>query len=74
MDILDNLPWSPSVIVHSGHGIQAHWKLREVLEFDTESGRKDAVLLVKKFQAYIRSIFMTKGWTVDSVHELAVID
>jgi hypothetical protein len=71
MGILEGLRWPPSMLIHSGHGLQAHWLLREILDTSTEDARIQAKLLVQRFQAYVRSLFLKKGWTLDSVHDLA---
>jgi len=70
LEIIDQVPWQPTMTIHSGHGLQMYWRLRETYEINTDDDRDKASLLVKRFQRFIRSLFISRGWTVDSTHNL----
>lgn len=61
----------PSVVIHSGHGLQAWWLFREPWYFDSDEERQRAVALIRDWQATIRFAAARHGWTVDSTHDLA---
>lgn len=61
----------PSILVHTGHGVQAWWLFKEILYFDTPEERDAAASLSRRLGATIRERAKEKGWTVDSVHDLA---
>ena len=35
LSLLDVAPYKPSLIVHSGHGLQIYWLFKELAGFDT---------------------------------------
>lgn len=71
LDILKKLPWQPSIIIHSGHGLQANWKLREVYKIDDDADRVVITRWVQRFQGYLRDVFHAHGWTMDATHDIA---
>jgi hypothetical protein len=71
LEILDGLPWTPSIIVDTGHGCHSYYLFREPLAITSDTERVAVSLLIQKFQSYIREIFKKKGWTIDSTHDLA---
>ena len=61
----------PSIVIHSGHGLQAWWLFREPWYFDSDAERQRAVALIRDWQATIRFAAARHGWTVDATHDLA---
>lgn len=61
----------PSIIVHSGGGIQPWWLFKEPWEFTTDAEIKRAAVLATRFNRFLKSLAETKGWTLDSVGDLA---
>lgn len=64
----DQLP--PSIVVHSGYGLQAWWLLREVWMFETPEEKTQAQQMLKNVQAHIRERGKAHGWHLDSVPDL----
>jgi hypothetical protein len=69
--LVDEFELPPSVVVDSGHGLQAWWLFREPWVFGTLDERRDAQDLLLRFQATMRAKAVRHGWTVDSTHDLA---
>jgi len=63
----------PSMIIFTGHGIQAWWLFREPWVFDSPEDRKKGGLLVQRWQDAIRRQALKKKWEVDATHDLARI-
>jgi len=61
---------SPSVIVNSGHGLQAWWLLAEPWMFDEASERREAVELSRRWQDTVRSHAERLGYKIDSVGDV----
>src|SRR5262249_8240434 len=40
--LLDDMPLKPTVVVHSGHGLQAYWLLKEPLALNSPEDREKA--------------------------------
>ena len=51
MRIIEAIPLKPSLIVHSGHGLQAWWLFKELWVFENETEREEAQELSRRFQA-----------------------
>jgi len=66
--IPDFLP--PTIIVHSGHGLQFWWLLRDPWYFDTPEEKTRAKGLLTRLQGYIRQQAQAQGWRVDAVQDL----
>lgn len=63
----------PTVIVDTGNGIQAWWALTELWVFETEAERDKAAKLCVAWSAMFKKRAQLKGWTIDSVFDLARI-
>lgn len=71
--IIEAVGLQPTIIVHSGHGLQAWWLLKEPLNFDNEVERKAAAAMSRLWQKNIQKRAELMGWSVDSVPDLARI-
>ena len=71
--ILDALPFPPSLLVDSGHGIHAYWLFKELWEFETDAERLEAAAVVKGWIDLIRETARKMGWEVDPVGDLSRI-
>ncbi len=73
IDLIDRTFYGarPSMLVDSGHGIQAWWLLDEPWVFDDEEDRAAAKALSTRFSATFKIASEEKGWTVDSVFDLS---
>lgn len=65
----DELP--PSIVVHSGYGLQAWWIFKESWYFDTPEEKQQAEQLLRNLQGYIRQRAQQNGWHLDSTTDLS---
>lgn len=61
----------PSILVHSGHGLQAWWLLNEPWMFETPEERRRAATLVRAWDLSLRERARRLGWTLDAVGDLS---
>lgn len=69
--LIGEFPLKPSVLVHSGHGIQAWWFYKELWVFDSLEERKEAQDLVYRFQMTMKAKAEKHSWEIDSTFDLA---
>ena len=69
--LLEKMGLEPTVLVHSGHGLQAWWLFDEFWEFDTEQARMEAASLAQRWNTTLRVRAAEHDWTVDSTFDLA---
>ncbi len=71
--IIEKLPFPPSLIVDSGHGLQPWWVFKEPWTFDTDEERLQAAKVAKGWIETVRGAAQSLGFEVDSVGDLARI-
>lgn len=71
IELLNRAPAKPTIIVHSGHGLQAWWLFDEPLIFADREEQVAAQELVKAWNFTIRDIARKDGWDVDATWDLA---
>lgn len=75
IELVKSLPVEPTLIVHSGGGLQPWWLFNEPFVFGEDKGkgadRQTASTLVTNVQAALRQIASRKGWDVDSTKDLS---
>jgi putative DNA primase/helicase len=71
LDFLRELGPSPTMVVHSGHGLQAWWLFREPWIFDSPEERSQAGTLAKRWNATAQLWAKEHRWDVDATHDLA---
>ena len=69
--LLDAAPYKPSLIVHSGHGLQVYWLFKELAGFDTRDDREAFGRLCRGWQQLFQQASRDRGWHVDSTADLA---
>ncbi len=69
--VIDGFPLSPTVLVHSRHGLQAWWVFREPWLFATSSERAKAQRLAAAWGKTLQWHAKRSGYGIDSVHDLA---
>lgn len=62
---------TPTIIVHSGYGVQGWWLLDEPWEFGDEDEQGQAARMVQGWQRLLRNAALDKGFGIDSTHDLA---
>jgi hypothetical protein len=72
--LVNQIGLAPTIIVHTGHGLQAWWLFRGGV-IDTRSAdiRKYAARLNQRLSIALKTVADTRGWVVDSVFDLARI-
>jgi len=67
---LGEFPLSPTFVIHSGHGLQAWWILKEPCMFESEEERENTERTTKGFIYFWKQRAAQKGWDIDSVYNL----
>ena len=70
-EVLAQLPFAPTILVHSGHGLQAWWLFSSLWMFQSEEERYQAQALARWWHGELAALFHEKGWTLDTTHDLA---
>lgn len=68
--LLDAIPQRPTMMVLTGHGFHVYWLFNEIWLLETEEERNLAADLLRRIQAPIQAAAKTKGWAIDSTHDL----
>jgi hypothetical protein len=68
--IIQAVPFKPTVVVHTGGGLQPYWLFREPMETATDKDRLAARRLSKSFQAFLASVAAQNGWSIDNTADL----
>jgi hypothetical protein len=71
MRITEAIPLRPTLIVHSGHGLQGWWLFKELWVFDNETEREEAQELSRRFQATLKQKAKEYGWCMDGTHDIS---
>ena len=71
LEALADLPYQPTLIVDSGHGLQLWWLLERPWLFDTPEERELARRASQWWHSIIKDLFQHKGWTVDPTFDLS---
>ena len=71
LSLLDAAPYKPSLIVHSGHGLQIYWLFKELAVFDSNDDRETFGRLCRGWQSLFQQAGRDRGWHVDSTADLA---
>jgi len=70
LSILEAGPFKPTIVVHTGGGLQAYWSFREPMDTVTAQDRAKAKLLSKGFQKLLAGIAERSGWSIDRTADL----
>lgn len=71
MALVAKLPLRPTMLIHSGHGLQAWWLFKEVLYFTNAQERDEFKAQSKAWADVVLAVAKTMGWEVDAVWDLA---
>ncbi len=69
--LLSAMPLAPTLLVHSGHGLQAWWLFAEAYELETPAERARLEAVSRGWAALLAEKAAARGWTVDAVWDLA---
>lgn len=68
--LIDTVGLEPSIVVHSGHGLQPYWLFREPWQIQNDEERKRLKSLSSRFQSNLRLRANARGWKLDSTDDL----
>jgi hypothetical protein len=71
LELLHAAQAEPTLIVHSGHGLQAWWLFNEFWTFDSEDARLEAAGLAQRWNTTLQVRAAERQWVVDSTFDLA---
>ena len=69
--ILDQLEQAPTILINSGHGLQAWWLFDEPWLFQSDKERRQAHTLAVWWHERIAKLCATHGWALDPTHDLS---
>jgi putative DNA primase/helicase len=71
LDFLRTFQSPPSLIIHSGGGLYGHWLFKEPYRITSEAEHETITQLCKQFAYTITMAGTDRGWTLDSLGDLA---
>lgn len=71
MNLLKAVGAEPSVVTHSGHGIQAFWLFDAPWIIESREDRTEAAKAMRLWSDTLKLVASKFGWSLDSVHDLA---
>jgi predicted P-loop ATPase len=73
LEFLRHAAPEPSLVVHSGHGLQVFWLFPEPFLIESDDERARISSLVRRWQTMLLGAARLHGWVIDSTHDLARI-
>ena len=70
LELIHLMPVPPTIVVHSGHGLQAWWLFDEPWIFGSDE-RELAQAMIRSWQGQMAKLAADRGWVVDATHDLA---
>ena len=70
LSLLEKAPYKPSLIIHSGHGLQVYWLFKELAWVDNKTHREAFGRLCRGWQQLFQRAGRDRGWHVDSTADL----
>jgi hypothetical protein len=68
--LVHEMPVPPTILVHTGHGLQAWWLFHEPWIFE-DGEREEAQAMIRGWQGHMAQLAGNRGWVVDATHDLA---
>lgn len=69
--LIDAMGAKPTIVVHSGHGLQVYWLFAAFWKFDSDEDRDNAKSLSELWKEHFKRVSKSKGFDGDSVQDLA---
>jgi hypothetical protein len=70
LNLLRASPYEPTLVVHSGHGLQVYWLFNEAWYFANDAERTRADKLCASWQSWFKTHAKKYGWHIDSTADL----
>ena len=70
-EALDTLYYTPTLLVNSGHGLQAWWLFDQPWVFASDDQRTQAQAASQWWHHQIQHLMQKEGWAIDATHDLA---
>ena len=70
LQIIEELPYQPTVINHTGHGLQAFWVFEQPWIFKDRAEQELAARIARWWDKKIKATCRAHGWTTDSVWDV----
>ena len=71
LGLIDAAPLPPTLVLHSGHGLQVWWLLREVFAIETPDERAFLRGISDRNQAAVKALARERGWSLDATADLS---
>ena len=69
-ELIRAMPVQPTIVVHTGHGLQAWWLFDTPWMFE-EGEREQAQAMIRGWQGHMAELAAKRGWVVDATHDLS---
>ena len=69
--LIDSMPAPATIVINSGHGLQAWWLFDEPWMFANDIEREEAQAMIRNWQGHMAELAAERGWVVDATHDLA---
>jgi len=69
--IIHAMPERPTIVIHTGHGLQAWWLFDKPWMFEDDTAREEAHAMSLGWQGHMAQIADKAGWVVDSTPDLS---
>lgn len=71
MNLIEEFPLKPTMIVHSGHGYQCWWVLEHFIVLQNQRMRKEFAEMVHRFTWHMRDAARSRGFDLDMTFDLS---
>jgi putative DNA primase/helicase len=69
--LIDSMPAPASIVLNSGHGLQAWWLFDRPWMFEDDLEREEAQAMARGWHGYMAGLAAERDWVVDATHDLA---
>ena len=69
--LINEIGLKPSITIHSGHGLQCFWLLKQPWLFKDDDEREQAANVVRGWVDSHRGIAKSHKWKIDAVHDIS---
>ena len=70
-ELIHEMEFPPTIVVHTGHGLQAWWLFDRPWIFKNGEERERAQVMIRGWQGHMAELAAERGWVVDATHDLA---